>query len=139
MMTRMMGTTLLFVVLGLLVHVSANYADGDVLYVDEDTPKVVSWRVKDEENEIDVDGGDDYDRFARKKRLAPRYSDNELPDSQNNKDGLFKEIKPSTCQEKLKRLCGVGDREVDDLFFLECVQTFKVCLFIFVKLSTTYF
>lgn len=127
---------LLLVALGLLGLVSANYVDGDVLYVEEDQPRVVSWMVNDEENEIDVDGGEPR-KMSRRKRSALRYSGNELPDSQNNKDGLlFREIQPSTCQEKLKSLCGVGDREVDDLFYLECVQTFKVCLFLLTNSSS---
>lgn len=36
-------------------------------------------------------------------------------------------IEDRKCRDDLKRLCGATDNNNDDLFILECAQTFKVC------------
>ncbi|XP_001605655.2 Golgi apparatus protein 1 [Nasonia vitripennis] len=93
---------------------------GDVLYVDvNDTPEV-HWLVSHKDNEIE--DSTDRGKVVRSKRSPkqppPKYS---KPVS----TGQFELIKPEACRERLRRLCSVMDKEMDDLFFLECIQTFK--------------
>lgn len=48
----------------------------------------------------------------------------EIPNEKNNEAKYI--IKNVKCQENIKRLCGPIDNNNDDLFILECAQTFKV-------------
>lgn len=43
-------------------------------------------------------------------------------------DGEHYIIEDKKCRESLERICGVIDNNNDDLFILQCVQTFKVML-----------
>ncbi|XP_014213335.1 Golgi apparatus protein 1 [Copidosoma floridanum] len=98
-----------YLVLGLLLGpASGSYASDDLLFVEEnDTPKV-KWLVPhDEHNEHLL--------FRRKRS----------PKGPAALSTLFGKIEPGACQTKLKWLCEVTDKDMDDLFYLECVQTFK--------------
>lgn len=94
-------------------------SDGaDLMYVeDEDTPQV-KWLVP-ETNEIENNS------LTRRKRGLHA----EAGYHKSSAATLFTKM-PENCQEKLRKLCVVVDKEVDDLFFLECVQTFKVSVFL---------
>jgi hypothetical protein len=93
---------------------SASYVSGgDVLYVEvEETPRV-RWLVDDKENEIEDNG------VGRVKRSYYQSA---------HVNTFFNNFQPESCQHKLQKLCDIQDKKLDDLLFLECIQTLKVRL-----------
>ena len=112
---------------------SGNYVagGGDILYVEEDDTPVVRWIVPEQENnEVNMDNN----MLKRRKRSVdpdqPELVRNNMSPIESKPIRLFSQIQPQICQDRLRRLCGVLEKEMNDLFYLECMQTFKVSWFL---------
>lgn len=105
----------LFLILILSDTTKASYSSNDVLYIEEDERPKVRWIVDENNNSEEEEINENR---LRKKR--------EIKNDSGTSSRLFFQVEPSLCRDKLKRLCAVFNKEMDDLFFLECIQTFKV-------------
>lgn len=121
-MTRLVLPLLLLLLFLISTLCSGSYVTGggDVLYVEENETPEITWLVSHKDNEIE--DSTDRGKVVRSKRSPKQPPKFSKPVS----TGQFELIKPESCRERLRRLCGVMDKEMDDLFFLECIQTFKV-------------
>ncbi|XP_014236728.1 Golgi apparatus protein 1 [Trichogramma pretiosum] len=111
---------LVLLIVSFIGHTLASYANDDVMYVELDEQPEVRWIVDKYNDNVDSSHqqlDELIGNHLRRKRSIVKAVVS-ITDS-------FSKIQPISCQDKLKKLCGVANKNMDDLFYLECIQTFK--------------
>lgn len=110
--TRQIFSALLIL---LTLHYTSSTYIGDAQQVDE--PSKIGWLFSDASIKT---------KRVQRVLLDSRRDDGRIFED----DGNLPKIISGNCRDKLNRLCGNIDKNNDELMLLECIQTFKVCVYL---------